>query len=100
MHTAETQIFVIMYVKVLVTLMDHLLAADMLVGDQAAIPVVPLANAHIQHVAPNVFYLTARIVDKLWQGALHRDPHEVFDFIGACFLDYKTISTVAILTIF
>lgn len=76
-------------VKVLVTLMDHLLAADMLVGDQAAIPVVPLANAHIQHVAPNVFYLTARIVDKLWQGALHRDPHEVFDFIGACFLDYK-----------
>lgn len=62
--------------------MEHLLAADMLVGDQAAIPIVPLANAHIQHVAPNVFYLTARIVDKLWQGALNRDPHEVFDFIG------------------
>ncbi|XP_050299394.1 WD repeat and FYVE domain-containing protein 3 [Anthonomus grandis grandis] len=67
--------------EVLVTLMDHLLAADMLVGDQAAIPIVPLATAHIQHVAPNVFYLTARIVDKLWQGALNRDPHEVFDFI-------------------
>ncbi|KAL1508880.1 hypothetical protein ABEB36_003702 [Hypothenemus hampei] len=67
--------------EVLVTLMEHILAADMLVGDQAAIPIVPLANAHIQHVAPNVFYLTARIVDKLWQGALHRDPHEVFDFI-------------------
>ncbi|CAG9764999.1 unnamed protein product [Ceutorhynchus assimilis] len=67
--------------EVLVTLMEHLLAADMLVGDQAAIPIVPLANAHIQHVAPNVFYLTARIVDKMWQGALNRDPHEVFDFI-------------------
>ncbi|KAF7272906.1 hypothetical protein GWI33_014343 [Rhynchophorus ferrugineus] len=67
--------------EVLVTLMDHLLAADMLVGDQAAIPIVPLTNAHIQHVAPNVFYLTSRIVDKLWQGALNRDPHEVFDFI-------------------
>jgi hypothetical protein len=67
--------------EILVTLMDHLLAADMLVGDQAAIPVVPLANAHIQHVTPNVFYLTARIVDKLWQGALTKDPHEVFDFI-------------------
>lgn len=67
--------------EILVTLMDHLLAADMLVGDQAAIPIVPLANAHIQHVAPNVFYLTARIVDKLWQGALTKDPHEVFDFI-------------------
>lgn len=67
--------------EILVTLMDHLLAADMLVGDQAAIPIVPLPNAHIQHVAPNVFYLTARIVDKLWQGMLTKDPHEVFDFI-------------------
>lgn len=61
--------------------MDHLLAADMLVGDQAAIPIVPLPSAHIQYVAPNVFYLTARIVDKLWQGCLTKDPHEVFDFI-------------------
>lgn len=67
--------------EIIVTLMDHLLAADMLVGDQAAIPIVPLQNAHIQHVAPNVFYLTARIVDKLWQGLLTKDPHEVFDFI-------------------
>lgn len=67
--------------EILITLMDHLLAADMLVGDQAAIPVVPLASAHIQHVTPNVFYLTARIVDKLWQGSLTKDPHDVFDFI-------------------
>ncbi|XP_019753468.2 WD repeat and FYVE domain-containing protein 3 isoform X1 [Dendroctonus ponderosae] len=67
--------------EVLLTLMEHLLAADMLVGDQAAIPIVPLASAHIQHVAPNVIYLAARILDKLWQGALNRDPHEVFDFI-------------------
>ncbi|XP_074041175.1 WD repeat and FYVE domain containing 3 bchs isoform X2 [Leptinotarsa decemlineata] len=67
--------------EVLVSLMNHLLAADMLVGDQAAIPIVPLPNAHIQYVAPNVFYLTARIVDKLWQGLLSKDPHEVFDFI-------------------
>nr|XP_022909115.1 WD repeat and FYVE domain-containing protein 3 [Onthophagus taurus] len=67
--------------EILCTLMDHLLAADMLVGDQAAIPIVPLANAHVQHVAPNVFYLTARIVDKLWQGSLSKDPHDVFDFI-------------------
>ncbi|XP_018321850.1 WD repeat and FYVE domain-containing protein 3 [Agrilus planipennis] len=67
--------------EILVTLMDHLLAADMLVGDQAAIPIVPLANAHVQHIAPNVFYLTARVVDKMWQGSLNRNPHEVFDFI-------------------
>lgn len=25
----------------------------------------------------NVCYLTARLVDKLWQGQLSRDPHEV-----------------------
>ncbi|KAK9884773.1 hypothetical protein WA026_009003 [Henosepilachna vigintioctopunctata] len=67
--------------EVLGILMDHLLAADMLVGDQAAIPVVPLQNAHIQHIAPNVFYLTARVVDKLWMGSLQKDPHDVFDFI-------------------
>ncbi|XP_056639814.1 WD repeat and FYVE domain-containing protein 3 isoform X1 [Diorhabda sublineata] len=67
--------------EILVTLMDHLLAADMLVGDQAAIPIVPLPSAHIQNITPNVYYLTARIVDKLWQGCLTRDPHEVFDFI-------------------
>lgn len=67
--------------EVLCTLMDHLLAADMLVGDQAAIPVVPLPNAHVQNIAPNVFYLTARIVDKLWQGSLTKDPHEIFDFV-------------------
>lgn len=67
--------------EVLCVLMEHLLAADMLVGDQAAIPVVPLPTAHVQNVAPNVFYLAARIVDKLWQGALAKDPHEVFDFI-------------------
>ncbi|KAJ8966192.1 hypothetical protein NQ317_015412 [Molorchus minor] len=36
--------------EIIVTLMDHLLAADM-------------------------------IVDKLWQGSLTKDPHEVFDFI-------------------
>lgn len=67
--------------EILETLMDHLLAADMLVGDQAAIPIVPLANAHVQHVAPNVFYFTARLVDKMWQGSLMKDPDDVFDFI-------------------
>lgn len=67
--------------EVLCVLMDHLLAADMLVGDQAAIPIVPLPSAHVQNIAPNVFYLTARIVDKLWQGSLTKDPHEVFDFV-------------------
>lgn len=54
--------------EIITALMDHLLAADMLVGEQAALPIVPLLQSHIQNIAPNVFYLTARIVDKLWQG--------------------------------
>lgn len=46
--------------------MDHLLAADVLIGDQAALPIAP--GGSTQHVAPNVFYLASRIVDKLWLG--------------------------------
>lgn len=66
---------------IITALMDHLIAADVLVGEQAALPIVPLLQSHVHHIAPNVFYLTARIVDKLWQGQLSKDPHEVFDFI-------------------
>lgn len=67
--------------EIITSLMDHLLAADVLVGEQAALPIVPLLQSHVQNIAPNVFYLTARIVDKMWQGHLQKDPHEVFDFI-------------------
>lgn len=67
--------------EIITALMDHLLAADVLVGEQAALPIVPLLQSHIQNIAPNVFYLTARIVDKMWQGQLQKDPHEIFDFI-------------------
>ncbi|XP_055711660.1 WD repeat and FYVE domain-containing protein 3 [Phlebotomus papatasi] len=67
--------------EIISALMDHLLAADVLVGEQAALPIVPLLQSHIQNVVPNVFYVTARIVDKLWQGCLNKDPHEIFDFI-------------------
>lgn len=52
--------------EVLGALMDHLLAADVLLGEQAALPVVQGGCA--QNIAPNVSYLSARIVDKLWQG--------------------------------
>lgn len=67
--------------EIIAALMDHLLAADVLVGEQAALPIVPLLQSHVQNIAPNVFYLTARIVDKMWQGCLSKDPHEIFDFI-------------------
>ncbi|XP_069973806.1 WD repeat and FYVE domain-containing protein 3 isoform X2 [Penaeus vannamei] len=65
--------------QLLGTLMEHLLDADILIGEGAALPVV--AGGSIQHIAPNVFYLAARIVDKLWAGIFNKDPHEVFDFI-------------------
>ncbi|KMR04720.1 wd repeat and fyve domain-containing protein 3 [Lasius niger] len=65
--------------EVLSILMEHLLAADVLIGEQAALPVVPGGSAN--NITNNVCYVAARIVDKLWQGALTRDPHEVFDFI-------------------
>lgn len=67
--------------EIISALMDHLLAADVLVGEQAALPIVPLLQSHVQNIAPSVFYLTARVVDKMWQGSLNKDPHEVFDFI-------------------
>ncbi|XP_073823647.1 LOW QUALITY PROTEIN: WD repeat and FYVE domain-containing protein 3-like [Musca autumnalis] len=67
--------------EIITALMDHLLAADILVGEQAALSLVPLLQSHTQHVAPNVFYFTARVVDKMWQGCLTRNPHDIFDFI-------------------
>ena len=54
--------------EVLSLLMEHLLAADVLVGDQAALPIVFGGAAN--NVAPNVCYLAARVVDKLWQGEI------------------------------
>ncbi|XP_013136789.1 PREDICTED: WD repeat and FYVE domain-containing protein 3 [Papilio polytes] len=42
----------------------------------------------------NVCYLAARLVDKLWQGQLSRDPHEVFDFIVKLVTQAKKKSSV------
>ena len=69
--------------------MDHLLAADVLLGDQAAIPVTQGGSQ--QHIAPNVFYLASRLVDKLWAGVFKKDPDEVFSFM------LKLISQVNVL---
>lgn len=52
--------------EILSILMDHLLAADVLIGEQAALPVVPGGSAN--NITGNVCYVAARIVDKLWQG--------------------------------
>lgn len=67
--------------EITTALMEHLLAADVLVGEQAALPIVPLLQSHVQNIAPNVFYFTARVVDKMWQGCLSKNPHDIFDFV-------------------
>jgi hypothetical protein len=60
--------------------MDHLLAADALMGEQAALPVA--TGGSYANMATNIFYFSARVVDKLWQGAYIRDANEVFYFIS------------------
>ncbi len=45
--------------------MDHLLAADALLGEEAALPVTTGGNSNR---VTNIFNLASRIVDKLWQG--------------------------------
>nr|NP_608968.2 blue cheese [Drosophila melanogaster]AAF52302.4 blue cheese [Drosophila melanogaster] len=80
-ESAELPLQVQYQTQIIIALMDHLLAADVLVGEQAALPLVPLLQSQMQYIAPNVFYLTARIVDKLWQGCLARNPHDIFDFV-------------------
>lgn len=46
--------------------MDHLLAADVLIGEHAALPIV--SGGSSSNISNNVCYLTSRVVDKLWQG--------------------------------
>ncbi|XP_063360999.1 WD repeat and FYVE domain-containing protein 3 [Cydia amplana] len=64
---------------VLTTLMENLLNTE-LFGSESNIS--------------NVCYLAARLVDKLWQGQLSRDPHEVFDFIVKLITQAKKKSSV------
>lgn len=46
--------------------MEHLLAADVLLGDQAALPIS--SGGNYSNMANNVFYFASRLVDKVWQG--------------------------------
>ncbi|XP_064637335.1 WD repeat and FYVE domain-containing protein 3-like isoform X3 [Lineus longissimus] len=66
--------------EIMKSLMDHLLAADALMGEQAALPVA--TGGSYANMATNIFYFSARVVDKLWQGAYIRDANEVFYFIS------------------
>ncbi|CAH0714498.1 unnamed protein product, partial [Brenthis ino] len=65
--------------EVLTTIMENLLNTE-LFGSESNIS--------------NVCYLAARLVDKLWQGQLSRDPHEVFDFLVKLLAQAKKKSSV------
>ncbi|CAM1304230.1 WDFY3 (predicted) [Pycnogonum litorale] len=65
--------------ELLTSLMDHLLAADVLLGEQAALPIAN--GGSYAYIGSNVFYFASRVVDKLWQGEFTKDSNEVFDFV-------------------
>ncbi|KAG1679752.1 WD repeat and FYVE domain-containing protein 3 [Nymphon striatum] len=65
--------------ELLTSLMEHLLAADVLLGEQAALPIAD--GGSYANIGTNVFYFASRVVDKLWQGEYTKDSNEVFDFI-------------------
>ena len=46
-------------------MMEHLVAADVLLGEQAALPIA--TGGSYVNMANNVFYFASRVVDKLWQ---------------------------------
>ena len=57
--------------EILNNLMEHLLAVDVLLGDQAAMSSSGTSSSSTyMQLANNVFYLAGRVVDKLWQGEL------------------------------
>lgn len=66
--------------EIIKTLMDHLLAADVLLGEQAALPIA--MGGSYANMANNVFYFASRVVDKLWQGVFTRESKEVFEFVS------------------
>jgi hypothetical protein len=47
-------------------LMEHLLAADVLLGEQAALSLS--SSSTYTNMAHSVFYFASRVVDKLWHG--------------------------------
>uniref|UniRef100_A0A803T4Q8 WD repeat and FYVE domain containing 3 n=1 Tax=Anolis carolinensis TaxID=28377 RepID=A0A803T4Q8_ANOCA len=64
---------------ILDSVMDHLLAADVLLGEDASLPITSGGSYHV--LVNNVFYFTQRVVDKLWQGMFNKEPRLVIEFI-------------------
>ncbi|CAO2639174.1 WD repeat and FYVE domain-containing protein 3 [Lemmus lemmus] len=64
---------------ILDSVMDHLLAADVLLGEDASLPMT--SGGSYQVLVNNVFYFTQRVVDKLWQGMFNKESKLLIDFI-------------------
>ncbi|XP_072570551.1 WD repeat and FYVE domain-containing protein 3 isoform X3 [Paramormyrops kingsleyae] len=64
---------------ILDSVMEHLLAADVLLGEEASLPIASGGSYTV--LVNNVFYFTQRVVDKLWQGMFNKDSKLVVDFI-------------------
>ncbi|XP_041955873.1 WD repeat and FYVE domain-containing protein 3 isoform X3 [Alosa sapidissima] len=64
---------------ILDSVMEHLLAADVLLGEDASMPITTGGN--YQTLVNNVFYFTQRVVDKLWQGMFSKESKLVVEFI-------------------
>ncbi|KAJ7327170.1 hypothetical protein JRQ81_016929 [Phrynocephalus forsythii] len=64
---------------ILDSVMDHLLAADVLLGEDASLPIT--SGGSYQVLVNNVFYFTQRVVDKLWQGMFNKEPRLLIEFI-------------------
>ena len=52
--------------EILVSLMEKLLAGDVLLDRESAMPIA--AGGSFNNQVQNVFYLCSRVVDKMWQG--------------------------------
>ncbi|XP_013921886.1 PREDICTED: WD repeat and FYVE domain-containing protein 3 [Thamnophis sirtalis] len=63
---------------ILDSVMDHLLAADVLLGEDASLPIT--SGGSYQVLVNNVFYFTQRVVDKLWQGMFNKESKLLIDF--------------------
>ena len=59
--------------------MDHLLAGDVLLGEQGALPLAAGGNYSAMRHA--VFYFSSICCDKLWQGAFVCKPSVLYDFV-------------------
>ncbi|XP_036384178.1 WD repeat and FYVE domain-containing protein 3 isoform X2 [Megalops cyprinoides] len=64
---------------ILDSVMEHLLAADVLLGEDASLPIT--TGGSYQVLVNNVFYFTQRVVDKLWQGMFNKESKLVVEFI-------------------